>query len=80
MTSDEIVSKFGLPDRTRVETFGTRTASPWQCLIWEYDMGPHPRGRYQGINNTNRFHFEAKYSPPRLNSWDIELTYDISQR
>lgn len=76
MTTDEVVAVFGRPDRTRVMTCGSQTPSPWQCLIWEYDMGPHPRGRYQSISNTNRLTFSVDGNAPRLNNWDIDLMYD----
>jgi hypothetical protein len=76
MTADSIVSLFGRPDRTQVLTCGSQTPSPWQCLIWEYDMGSNPRGRYQNISNTNRLTFSLEFSPPRLNSWTIDLMYD----
>ena len=79
MTTDSIVSLFGRPDRTQVMTCGSQTPSPWQCLIWEYDMGPHPRGRYQYSSNTNRLTFSAEFSPPRLNNWTIDLMYDSPQ-
>ncbi len=67
MSTDSVISLFGRPDRTEVMTCGSQTPSPWQCLIWEYDMGSHPRGRYQYSSNTNRLTFSAEFSPPRLN-------------
>ena len=76
MTSDSVVSLFGRPDRTQVMTCGTQTPKPWQCLIWEYDMGKNSRGRYQYSSNTNRLTFSVEFSPPRLNSWTIDLMYD----
>ena len=76
MTTDSVISLFGRPDRTQVMTCGTQTPSPWQCLIWEYDMGSHSRGRYQSSNNTNRLTFSVTSSPPRLNNWTIDLMYD----
>lgn len=75
MTTTQIVALFGPPDRTRSTTCGTQTPSPWQCLIWEYELGPHPQGRYKSTANTNRLTFESSYTPPRLNSWDIDLMY-----
>jgi hypothetical protein len=79
ITADSVVSLFGRPDRTQAMTCGSQTSSPWQCLIWEYDMGPHPRGRYQHSNNTNSFTFSAESNPPRLNNWNIDLMYDSPQ-
>ena len=76
MTTDQVISLFGRPDRTRVMTCGTKTDSPWQCLMWEYDMGQHPQGRYRHSNNINRFTFYAELSPPRLNNWTIDLMYN----
>lgn len=76
LTTDQVVSLFGNPDRTQGTTCGTQTPSPWQCLIWEYDLGPHPRGRFQHSSNINRMYFSAEENPPRLNSWNIDLMYD----
>ena len=75
MTSEEIRSQFGAPDRSAVRTCGTETPEPWQCLIWDYDMGKHPRGRYEHLPSTNTFFFAMAFDPPLLNSWRIELMY-----
>jgi len=76
MTTDSVVALFGRPDRTQVMTCGSQTPSPWQCLIWEYDMGHNPKGRYQELNNTNTLTFSVESTPPRLNNWTIDLMYD----
>lgn len=75
MTADALRARFGPPDRTEVMTCGTATPEPWQCMIWEYDLGPHPRGRYQSISNINSFTFSLSDHAPRLNHWRIDLMY-----
>jgi len=79
MTTDSVVALFGPPDRTQVMTCGSQTPKPWQCLVWEYDMGSNPRGRYQSSSNTNLLTFSLEFSPPRLNNWTIDLMYDSPQ-
>ena len=76
LSTDSIITLFGRPDRTRAMTCGTQTPSPWQCLVWEYDMGSDPRGRFQTLGNTNRLTFSAELTPPSLNNWTIDLMYD----
>jgi len=76
MSADSIVSLFGPPDRTRALTCGTKTASPWPCLIWEYDMGPDPKYSNPYITKTNSLTFSTESAPARLNDWTIDLTYE----
>lgn len=79
-TANEIKEIYGPPDRIPATTCGSSTDSPWQCLIWEYDLGPHPKGRYKNLNNTNRFMFNAETDPPLLNSWTIDLMYEAPRK
>lgn len=67
-----IMDLFGQPDRTEMSTCGTATDNPWQCLIWEYDLPPDSRGKYQYNPNTNRFLFQSNGA---LNSWSTNLLY-----
>lgn len=67
LTTDEVIALFGRPDRPQATTCGSKSGSPWQCLIWEYDFGSY---------KTNRLYFSMDFSPPRLNNWDIDVMYD----
>lgn len=73
MTRDDATELFGRPDRAQVTTCGTDTPEPWQCLIWEYDLPGHERGRYQVIENTNRLYFTTDGF---LNSWSTDLLWE----
>ncbi len=73
LTPGEIVKRFGTPDRTSTLMMGTETESPWRALKYEYNMGRHPKGLYQTIDNTNRFYFDIELNS--LAFWEIELSY-----
>ena len=68
-----IKSMFGPPDRTLFKTFYLHLKGSFNALVFEYDMGYNPKGRYQ--KNINSFFFDNAVSPPRLVSWEIELAY-----
>ena len=70
------VSSYFQPDYTSVRTFGAKTAKTWNGLIYTYDMGKHPGGKYEDTNKTNTLVFSLSFSPPRLNHWNINLAYE----
>ena len=76
LTTDEVIALFGQPDRTEATTCGSQSGSPWQCLIWEWDLGPNKKGRHEYSSNINRLYFSMDLSPPRLNNWSVDLMYD----
>jgi len=73
ITPEEIVKRFGNPDRTSIKMMGTETPNPWQALVYEYVMGPHPDGAWEVIDNVNYFYFSVDLN--NLEYWEIELAY-----
>lgn len=72
MTTNEVTTIFGAPDRMRSTTCGSRTTSgSWSCLVWEYDVEKSSDG-FVEETKTNTLTFNNEYSPPRLNHWDIK--------
>ena len=76
MTTSEVEAIFGQPEYTSVRTFGAKTAKTWNGLIYTYNMGKHPEGKYENTDNTNTLVFSLSFSPPRLNHWNINLAYE----
>ena len=75
LAPEEIEKRFGPPDRTSIEMQGTATHSPWQALVYEYVMGPHPLGKYEYSDNINSFAFSS--DDGCLQYWDIQLAYPV---
>lgn len=76
MSPEEVESLFGRPDRALYKVMELDTPEPWPALVFEYDMGSHPDGRY--ITNTNTFVFSRRFEPPRLSYWDLQMLYQES--
>jgi hypothetical protein len=76
ITPDEVVKRFGVPDRTSIRMMGTETDKPWQALEYVYVLGPSPYGEWDLIDNENSFYFDL--SNNALVFWDIELAYPDS--
>ena len=72
MTRGDVTDLFGQPARVELTTCGSETPEPWQCLIWEYDLPADSRGRYETIENTNRFVFSAD---GLLTNWATDLLW-----
>ncbi len=75
LAPEEIEKRFGPPDRTAIEMRGTNTERPWQALVYQYVMGPHPLGKYQYSDNVNSFDFSA--DDGFLQYWKIQLAYPV---
>lgn len=73
MTTTEVESIFGLPDRTYFKAFFNEGGAPWRGLVYEYDMGYNPRGEY--IRNLNSLVFSIEHFTTALIHWDIQLAY-----
>jgi len=73
MTAAEVESIFGLPDRTYFKTFFIGGGMPWRGLVYEYDMGYNPKGKY--IKNLNTLVFSVEQFTTDLIHWDIQMAY-----
>jgi len=68
MTTNEVISLFGKPDKTSVHTYGHQTYSgEWQGLEYNYVFN---------YVISNRLVFNLAYDPPLLNHWDVVKTWD----
>ena len=75
LAPEEIEKRFGPPDRVSIEMRGTKTEHPWRALVYQYVMGPSPRGVYQQIDNVNSFDFDMETKA--LLYWTIQLAYPV---
>jgi len=75
MTSTEVIEIFGPPDRTGAETYGSKTKNPWKALVFKYNMGPHPDGVFQTMDNINTFAFSDYLGVRYLEYWDLQLVH-----
>ncbi len=75
LAPEEIEKRYGPPDRTAIQMRGTKTDRPWQALVYEYVMGPHPDGKYEYSDNINSFVFSV--DDGFLQYWEIQLAYAV---
>jgi len=60
MTDKEIISIFGLPQKTKASTCGQALGKPWTCIMWYYGDW-RPCLTFQASDDGKLY----------LNSWDI---------
>jgi hypothetical protein len=73
LTPSQVEEIFGPPDRTVFKWMAALSMWPGPAMVYEYDMGWNPKGRYR--YNTNRLVFATRDNPPYLVDWDIQLAY-----
>jgi len=74
MTTDQIRTLFGKPDKVFAAVFGEETDELWDGIVWEYYVVEDTSFHYMTRYRTNTFVFVKDLDPPVLNNWIIEHT------